>query len=59
MAGPFVIWWPVLPPRLHGRRDEEAVIAMGVAWAEPRLSSVTLGVSIGCLGSVSGLDACA
>jgi hypothetical protein len=32
---------------------------MGVAWAEPRLSAVTLGMSIGCLGSVSGLDACA
>jgi hypothetical protein len=58
MAGPFVIGRPVVPPRRHGRRGEEAVIAMAVAWAEPRVSSVTLGVSIGCLGSVSGLDAC-
>ena len=56
VAGPFVMAADG-PPRLHGRRDEEAVIAMGVAWAEPRVSSVTLGVSIGCLDSVSGLDA--
>jgi hypothetical protein len=56
MAGPFFIGRP-LPPRFHGRWDEEAVIAMGAAWAEPRLSSVTLGASIGLLGLVSGPDA--
>ena len=56
-GGPFRYRAADGPPRLHGRRDEGAVIAMGVAWAEPRVSSVTLGVSIGCLDSVSGLDA--